>query len=615
MTVFRVFSYLRRYPLLATAQLSCAVLMTLLYIVFPEITRTIVDDVIPNKETDRLLNLSLLAAGAFLLTNLFNALRILLNNTFEQRVIFDLRSDLYQRIQRLPMTWFDNKRTGDVMTRVTEDVTATERVLIDGIETGIVASLQVLITGAYMFVVSPQLAAVALIPMPFLIGGALFYTLTAADRYRGVRRATSAMNSLLHDNIDGIQQIKSFTRETAELERFNQSSNKLRAATLRVMRAWAVYNPSMEWFRNLGYALVVGIGAFWVIRGDFSLGVFTAFLVILALFYEPITRLHGLNQIFQAGRAAAERVFDFLDTPEEINAHSGNQLPTPIKGHIQFKNVSFTYHPAPTKPLAADDDSEPSHEEDEEEKRPLPSEAHVDAKASHVATLSHITLDALPGQTIALVGPTGAGKSTIINLLNRFYEYDQGTITIDGADIQTLAKPALRAQLGYVTQESFLFNDSVRYNLALAKPDASDQELWDALDTANAANFVRALPENLDTNVGERGVKLSVGEKQRLAIARALLKNPPILLLDEATASVDNETERLIQQALDRLLEDRTSFVVAHRLSTIRNADTIYCLDQGRIVESGTHENLLAQNGLYAELASHAFSDDPLPIQ
>ncbi|MEM8953534.1 MAG: ABC transporter ATP-binding protein [Verrucomicrobiota bacterium] len=601
MTVLRVFSYLRKYPLLAAAQLSCAVLMTLLYIVFPEITRTIVDDVIPNKETHRLLSLSLLAAGAFLLTNLFNALRILLNNTFEQKVIFDLRSDLYQRIQRLPMTWFDNKRTGDVMTRITEDVTDTERVLIDGIETGIVASLQVLITGAYMFFVSPQLAAIALIPMPFLIGGALLYTLTAADRYRGVRRATSAMNSLLHDNIDGIQQIKSFTREQSELERFNQSSNKLRTATLRVMRSWAIYNPSMEWFRNLGYALVVGVGAFWVIRGDFSLGVFTAFLVILALFYEPITRLHGLNQILQAGRAAAERVFDFLDTPEEVNAHSGNHLPTPIKGHIQFRNVSFTYRPAPVKPLAANDDSIPLPEDKAEDARPRP------------ATLSHINLEALPGQTIALVGPTGAGKSTIINLLNRFYEYDQGTISIDGVDIQSLAKPALRAQLGYVTQESFLFNDSVRYNLILAKPNASDYELWDALETANAAQFVRALPENLDTNVGERGVKLSVGEKQRLAIARALLKNPPILLLDEATASVDNETERLIQQALDRLLEHRTSFVVAHRLSTIRNADTIYCLDQGKIVESGSHENLLNQNGLYAELASHAFSEDPVP--
>jgi ATP-binding cassette subfamily B protein len=309
MTVLRVFAYLRRYPVLATAQLSCAVLMTLLYIVFPEITRTIIDQVIPNKEIPRLLPLSLLAAGAFLLTNLFNALRIILNNTFEQRVIFDLRSDLYQRIQQLPMTWFDNKRTGDVMTRITEDVTATERVLIDGIETGIVASLQVLITGAYMFFVSPQLAAVALIPMPFLIGGAIFYTVTAADRYRGVRRATSSMNSLLHDNIDGIQQIKSFTRESAEHDRFNQSSNKLRLATLRVMRSWAAYNPAMEWFRNLGYAIVIGSGAFWVIRGDFSLGTFTAFLVILSLFYEPITRHHNLNQISHAGRAAAERVF------------------------------------------------------------------------------------------------------------------------------------------------------------------------------------------------------------------------------------------------------------------------------------------------------------------
>ncbi|MDA8633289.1 ABC transporter ATP-binding protein/permease [Verrucomicrobiales bacterium] len=570
-TVLRVLSYLKRYPGLATAQLACAVLMTVMIIVFPTVTKIVTGEVIPQQQFDRLLPLSMLALGAFFLTNLFNALRIILNNTFEQKVIFDIRSDLYRKIQRLPMRWFDNKRTGDVMTRVTEDVTAMERVLIDGIEQGVVAVLQVIVMGVALFLQDARLAAVAMIPMPFLFLGAWTYTRTAPERHRKVRKATSSMNSLLHDNIDGIQQIKAFTREESEHAAFNESSNRLREATLHLMRVWAAYNPSMEFCRNLGYVLVIGFGGWWVMQAptgealEKEIGTFAFFLVALGLFYEPITRLNGLNQIIQAGRAAAERVFEIVDAQEEPDVDEGLVLSQPVSGRVEFEDVKFSY-------------------------------------GENMTTLKGVDLKADPGEMIALVGHTGAGKSTIINLLTRFYEADSGSIRIDGQEIGETKKSSLRAAMGYVTQESFLFNCSVRENLLVARENATEEEMWDVLRAANAEKFVKALPEGLDTNVGERGVKLSVGEKQRIAIARVILKNPPLLLLDEATASVDTETEKLIQQALEKLMDDRTSFVIAHRLSTVRNADRIYVLDEGEVVEQGTHNELMEKNGIYAML-------------
>ncbi len=570
-TIFRVFSYLKRYPALAISQLSCAIIMTLMYLVFPEVTSRITGEVIPNRDFDSLLPLALISAAAFFATNLLNALRIILNNTFEQKVIFDIRSDLYEKIQRLPMRWFDSKRTGDVMTRVTEDVTAMERVLIDGIEQGVVAVLQLLAFGVFLFIKDPKLALIAMIPIPFLVAGAWTYTKTAPNRHRRVRAATSDMNSLLHDNIDGIQQIKTFTREKSELGRFNESSNVVRQATLHLMRMWAAYSPSMEFCRNAGYVLVLGFGAYSVMETPdeeafkVQMGVFMGFLVALSLFYEPITRLHGLNQIIQAGRAAAERVFEIVDAEEEPDIDIGEVLKLPVKGEVVLEDVRFSY---------GDD----------------------------ISTLKGVTMRAEPGQMIALVGHTGAGKSTIINLLTRFYEADSGTISVDGQSINDLKKSSLRDAMGYVTQESFLFNGSMRENLELAKHGATDEEMWEVLRAANAEEFVKALPEQLDTNVGERGVKLSVGEKQRVAIARVILKNPPILLLDEATASVDTETEKLIQAALEKLMANRTSLVIAHRLSTVRNADRIYVLDHGQVAEEGTHDELIKEDGIYAML-------------
>lgn len=562
-TTLRVFAYLRRYPFMASAQLFCAITGTLMVVVFPAVTREVLDVVVPKAQWERLTPLALMALAAYFAQHLFNSLRIQLNNTFEQKVIFDLRSDIYQRLQTLPLRWFDNRPTGDIMTTVSEDIPSVERVLIDGIEQGLVAVLQILVVGVFMFRADVELAMYALIPIPFLAIGAASYTATSKDRHRAVRKASSAMNSLLHDNVAGMRQIKAYAMEREEHARFNSVSEALKKATLHVMRIWAIYRPSMHFLSSVGMVLVLWIGAYALKDGRIAAGDLAAFLLLLKFFYDPIESLHQLNQILQTGRAAGERVFNILDAEPEADTTSGRDLPA-VLGHVRYENVSFSYGSIPT--------------------------------------VQKINLEARPGQTIALVGPTGAGKSTLINLLTRFYEYSEGTITIDGIPVHELNKNSLRQQIGYVTQESFMFNGTVRENLRIGRRDATDEQLWEVLTSANAIDFVKRLPQGLDTHVGERGVKLSVGEKQRLSIARALLRNPPILLLDEATASVDTETERQIQAALDRLMEGRTSFVIAHRLSTVRHADRIYVLEQGQITEQGSHDELLAKGGLYASL-------------
>ena len=563
----RVAPYLRPYKWMAAATIGCAVLSLAFSLTYPKLTQYLVDEVIGHRRAEWLTPMMLGLLGAFLLRDLFNGLRIRINNTFEQNVIYDMRRELYSRLQRLPVNYFDQRASGDLMTRVIEDVNSVERVLIDGTEQGSIAILTLAGVTAIMFQTNINLALVAMIPLPLLAGGALWYTLTAHRRYRGQREASSAMNALLMDNIQGVRQIKAFGREPHEDGRFSQRADELRKGTLGIMRVWAAYSPAMSFAAALGLALVLWIGGRYVLAGAMSLGQLVGFLAYLGLFYEPVARLHGLNQMIQAARAAGERVFDILDEQEERGNRAGlKPLCEPIQGEVKYENVGFAY----------------------DEGR---------------SVLRNISLHARPGQIIALAGPTGAGKSTLVNLLPAFYEPNLGRITIDGQDISGISLESLRTHISVVSQESFLFNGTIGENILYGRLDATQEEMVAAARAANCDDFISKLPEGYDSRVGERGVKLSVGEKQRVSIARALLKNAPILILDEATASVDTATEKLIQEALERLMANRTSFVIAHRLSTIRKANQILVMRHGQIVERGTHEELLAAEGLYSKLA------------
>ena len=574
-TLRRIFRYTARYRGRATLAFLLAVGGTVLVLVMPAMTQVFINDIIPNKRWEAIWPTALLAVGAIALRQLIFTARMLSNNVFEQVVVHDLRRELYDKIQRLPMRWFDNQPTGDIMTRVASDVPAIEKVIVDTIDQALSGVLQFAIVLGWMLYQHVGLTLVTLAPMPLVVLATWIYSRRNEARYRAASEASSSLNSMLHDNIAGIRQIKAYTVEPQELLRFDRTSAKVKQAQLTVAKANAMTWPGVSLIAESGIVAMLGAGAYWVLRGEIQQGTVIAFLVAWGFLFDPLSRINPLTQTFVGGVVAGKRVFSILDLHDEPNLIDGLR-PGTLVGHVKFENVAFSY-------------------------------------ADKAPVVSGINVEAQPGQTIAFVGPTGAGKSTLLNLLTRFYECDEGQILMDGTPVTELSKEWLRDNIGYVTQESFLFNASVRENLQLAKPEATDAELWAALTAANADGFVGRLEEGLDTVTGERGTKLSGGERQRLSIARALLKNPPILLLDEATSAVDNETEKLIQQALDRLRSHRTSFVIAHRLSTVRDAHRICVLDRGRIIESGRHEELLAKGGLYARLASSGFKEEKKP--
>jgi ABC-type multidrug transport system fused ATPase/permease subunit len=539
----------------------------------PLFQRQIVDEVIGSRNVSRLATLLIALVAVLFIRQLNNSGDMFLRHALGERFILDLRVQLYAYLQRLSLSFFEGTSTGELMSRVTNDVNALEHFVTHGSALTAIDLLRLVGASAILFSLEWRLALMVLIPVPFIAVLLRYFNTRVRPVYRRVRDRLGNINARLQDSLSGIQVIQAFSQEERELERFAAESESYYQARVQGIRYWTTFFPAMGFVASLGAVIVLGVGAPMVMRGEISLGTLVAFLSYVTSFYEPINRLTEIDNVLQQAIAAGERILELLDEISEIvDAPDSVELPR-IRGKVAFRNVTFRYDADDTVP---DPDSRD--------------------------VLDKVSFEIKPGEVVALVGPSGAGKTSIANLLCRFYDPISGQVTIDGRDLRTVQLKSLRQQVAVVLQDTFLFNCSVRENLLYGKPSASDDELIASAKAAYADEFIQALPDGYDTEIGERGVKLSGGQKQRLALARAILADPRILILDEATSSVDAEAEYLIQQALESVLHGRTALVIAHRLSTIRNADKIIALENGRILEIGDHTELMSRGGLYSQL-------------
>lgn len=572
-SLLRVLHYLRPYRLLACATLSSAIAATVLDLVPPWLVKIVIDDVIQAHRPELLGWAVAGLIGAHALKNVFTSLRIRLNNTLEQRVVCDLRNQVFAALQRLSINYFENRSSGEIMSRVTNDTEHMERIFVDGLEGMLTAVLTLVGIMVMLFALNWKLALLSLIPVPVLILSATAFTRRVHGYYHDIRRHAAELNAYLHDALSGIRETMGFNRQTYEQARFDARSRRYSDSNLDAMRLWSFYSPGMMFIGSIGTVLILWYGAGEVARGVLTIGELVMFLSYLALFYVPVNQIHSVNHMLQHALAGSERVFEILDARSEVQDRPGAAVPAErLGGAVRFDEVSFAYRP-------------------------------------DVPVLHSLTLDVRPGERIALVGPSGAGKSTLLKLLMRLYDVRDGAILLDGYDLRDLSLAFLRSQIGFVQQEPFLFNGTVKENIAYGDLDADQTMIDDAARAARAYEFIDELPDGYDTWIGERGVKLSVGQKQRVSIARVLLKNPPLVVFDEATSNIDTETEVKIREALENLTRDRTTFIIAHRLSTLHNVDRIVVMDRGRIVEQGAHQELLIRGGLYADLYEAQFQD------
>ena len=564
-TIRRLLAFAGKYWHWILLNAISMLVVTGLGIALPQIQAVAIDRSLILKHYGLLPYLALAIVGAAVVKGLFQFGVLYMTEYVAQKTVYDIRNKLFDHIQRLSFSYHDEAETGQLISRATADVDMVRQFLGSGMYHLFVNGLMLVGVIAMCFHMSWRLSLVSLSIMPLLVGTVVRFRILVRPIFVGIQEQTGEMTAAIQQNLMGIRVVKAFAREDHEVGKFDKQAYSLLDRNIAWSKVAAVHQPFLDFLTFAGMLLILWYGGRQVIRHDLRIGELVAFYTYLGMIAMPVRILGWVVMITQYAIVSADRVFEILDTHPETQLKDGTVHLRDCKGDVEFRNVSFTY-----------------------------------GDGSRV--LSNISLQVKSGEMVAFVGATGSGKSTIINLLPRFYDVTDGALLIDGMDIRQYKLASLRRHIGIVSQETFLFGDTARENIAYGKPNALMEDVIRAAKSANIHDFIMSLPDQYDTKIGERGVNLSGGQKQRIAISRALLMNPPILILDDSTSSVDTETESLIQQALVSLTESRTTFVVAQRVSTIKRANKIVVLDKGRVVECGTHEELLANGGEYAEI-------------
>jgi len=565
-TIWRIVTWMKPYVTREVLAYVTVLVINALRVLTPQIIRRMVDEGIEAANFGWLGILSLALIGLSILQGVFHFLQGYLTEWVSQHVAYDFRNALYRKLQGLSFSYHDRSQTGQLLSRATSDVDRLRFLTGRGLLGLVDAGLLFLTTAIVLLRMNAELALIALALAPLTFYLATLFSKRVRPLFRESQNKMGEVATKLQDNLVGLRIVKGFAQEPAEVVRFATVNEEVFNLNVRAAQERTFFSPFMSLIANLGAVLVLWYGGSLVIRGSITLGELVAFNSYLLQLIGPMRRMGFLTASLSQAEASGERVFEILDAESEVKESAEAKPLPPVQGHVTFDHVSFRYF------------------------------------GSSAPVLSDISLEAKPGQVIALLGATGSGKSTIINLIPRFYDVTEGRILVDGIDIRDVTLQSLRRQIGIVLQETSLFAASIRENISFGRPGTTEEEVVHAAQSAAAHDFIMSFPDGYNTLVGERGVTLSGGQRQRIAIARALLMDPRILILDDSTSSVDAETERLIQQALDRLMAGRTSFVIAQRLSSVRNADLILLLDRGRIVAQGQHEELLRESGLYADI-------------